>query len=692
MGAALGLLGAICAMAPVTPGAGKAPILHRYWPLYPRPKTLVVVRDVPDRQAGMVLHTLAGLVAREASRGGSEMVWGDLDHPAYLLWRREMLKRTGAKAVTLPLWEAVRRARARGVVRGYILFRYDASDRPFHQLGEVDASANVATSLCASLGAIAVPEGLEETARARGLQRLLDVRGMTEEQCFEAYKARFSRKVLAMIDPKVQECRAEAVATGAFVMSREGPLYEKALARLEPDAPILGWGIGDERRLTEPSTRWGAFQTATNWCLNLPPLSTEAPGKGFTARSLQPRPARSIWGLKWEDDVHYAAFVMSDGDNVQWLMGNFLMGENSWWGSPDRGQAPIGWTICNTDLAQVCPYTLDYLRTTAKPADDFVLMTGGYLYPDLYGASRPSAGAMRTHASRMAPYMDLSGIQALSANFTEWESPAARRSCATMAEEMPGLEGILAFQYSPYTAGKGQAYWVRGAKREVPVVSARYAIWANSPFPNDGGPAQVADWLNAMPARGHVATEESFSWVIVHAWSYFKPGAAGGAPEPALGTEPGSARGMAPVVWTAQRLQPHVRLLGPTDLLLMVRLRLRSAETLASALVALGKQISARPTTVATRASSASLTEARARLAAGAYRECFEAGKRAAALLSGPAPQTTSVPQDGVARSRGAAGVRVGSGQVAPARPSRSAPSHLRPVGRHPGRGRSAAP
>lgn len=691
MGAALCLLAAISFLAPPAPVAAKAPALHRYWPLYPRPKTLVVIRDAPNREAGMVLQTLAGLVAREAARGGSEMIWYDLDHPAYQLWRREMLKRTGAKAVTLPLWKAVSRARARGVVRGYILFRYDASDRTFHQPGELDASANVATSLCASLGAVAVPEGLEEEARTQGLERLLDARGMTEEQCFEAYQARFSRKVLAMIDPKAQECRAEAVAAGAFVMSREGALYEKALARLEPDSPVLGWGIGDERRLTEPSTRWGAFQTATNWCLNLPPLSTEAPGKGFAAQSLQPRPARSLWNLKWEDDVHYAAFVMSDGDNVQWLMGNFLMGENSWWGSPDRGKAPIGWTICSTDLAQVCPYTLDYLRTTAKPADDFVLMTGGYLYPDLYGASRPSAGAMRTHASRMAPYMGLSGIQAISANFTEWDSPAARRSCAVMAEEMPGLEGILAFQYSPYTAGKGRVYWVRGAGREVPVASARYAIWANSPFPDDGGPAQVADWLNAMPSQGPVAGEASFSWVIVHAWSYFKPGVAGGAPEPALGTEPGAARGMTPVRWCAERLQPQVRLLGPTDLLLMMRLRLRPAETLAPALAALEKQIAAHATTTATRAATASLKEARARLAAGTYRECFEAGKQAAARLSGPA-QRAPVALGGLLGPQGAAAVRAGSARVAPERPSKSVPARLRPVGRHPGPGRSAGP
>ena len=37
-------------------------------------------------------------------------------------------------------------------------------------------------------------------------------------------------------------------------------------------------------------------------------------------------------------------FVMTDGDNIQWLLNWFLTDER-WFGSNNRGQVDIGWTI-----------------------------------------------------------------------------------------------------------------------------------------------------------------------------------------------------------------------------------------------------------------------------------------------------------------------------------------------------------
>lgn len=606
--------------------------LHRYWPRYPRPAAVATVADIPDRATGTVVQTLAGLVARAELAGKCrELVWYPVEHPAYRQWLGEMVASTHARLkAPEPTWKLVARYRKLGIVKGYILYHYDDSSRGFHEEGQVDASANVATSLCASTGAIAVADTLEPQARAAGLKRLMDARGMTEEECFDRYSPRFSRKVLARIEPKCQECRAEAVAMGAFVMSSRGELYEKALARLDPDTPILGWGLGDEYRQTEPSTRWGSFQTATNWCADLPPLSTEDP-----AAMIKPGRATGLWDLKWEDGVHYASFVMSDGDNVQWLMGNFLDGERSWWGSSDRGSVPIGWTACTTDLAQVSPYTLRFLHRSATPNDDLVLMSGGYFYPDLYGASRKGVDVMKVHMARMAPYMKLAGVRAISANFTTWDSPKARVAAATMAAQVPDLQGVLAFQYSPYAAGGGKTYWVDGPRgRRVPVVSPRFGLWSQSPFPCDGGPTAIAERLNALPVLNGAATTDNFSWVIVHAWSYWRRSGQGrqATIEDVDGThasEANVARGMAPVRWCAEKLDPTVRLVKPTDLLMLMQLRLQPAATLNAGLATLAGEAQAarRPAVLGL------VKSARAMVAAGRYHEAFTLGKRARGMM-----------------------------------------------------------
>jgi hypothetical protein len=36
---------------------------------------------------------------------------------------------------------------------------------------------------------------------------------------------------------------------------------------------------------------------------------------------------------------HKVAFLMSDGDNIQWMFNNFALDATHWWGSPDRGKA-----------------------------------------------------------------------------------------------------------------------------------------------------------------------------------------------------------------------------------------------------------------------------------------------------------------------------------------------------------------
>ncbi|MES1227020.1 MAG: hypothetical protein ABUL72_00025 [Armatimonadota bacterium] len=82
------------------------------------------------------------------------------------------------------------------------------------------------------------------------------------------------------------------------------------------------------------------------------------------------------------------------------------------------------------------------------------------------------------------------------------------------------------------------------------------------------------------------ATDRCFSWVLVHAWSYFRQADATTellAEERDVAQDrftPGTERGYGPALWTTRRFAPHVVAVTPAEWLQRVRLRLRPRATL----------------------------------------------------------------------------------------------------------------
>ncbi|MBI3920359.1 MAG: hypothetical protein HY318_02985 [Armatimonadetes bacterium] len=551
-----------------------------------------------------MMETLSGLVARHAQKTGTgEYLWTGLtSNPSYEEWFRRLVAWTKPRVIdgTYSVWDLVDRYRKAGVVKGYILYQYDHTNRAWHgnpEPAQLDTSANVATTLAGLLSGIAVDESLRGKAEAAGLRMLADVREWDEARCLKEYGDRCSRDLLSMNDPKNFLTRSLAVAARAFVASRANATYDQALARLRPGVPVLGWGIGDEAQLTLPSSRWGAFQTATNWCANLPVLSAGKTGLDYPLKRLRPNHRRvRLSDLDWDDRSRFVSFVLSDGDNVQWLMLNFCLGSSAqqYWACPERGSMPFGWTIPLMDLAQLCPYTLEYLRDTATDRDDFVLLSGGYYYPDEFGIQRTGTDLMAGHAARIGRYMKAGGVRTLMVNNQHWDSPRALKSYGDYAREIPGLLGVLAVQYDDYTGGSGKVLWVKakGRRTEVPVVSARFALWAQARRPRHGGPARMAGLINEWAGSLVTKPEDRFCWIVDHCWSWFRRTQPG---EPLDSEEveqqesdrPDVSRGYRPAEWAAGSLEPSVRVVTPEELLLRLRLASRPEQTLRDWLAAL---------------------------------------------------------------------------------------------------------
>lgn len=629
-------------------GAG-AHTIYRWCPRFPIAREIWRIPFAGEVEDGMLLETAAGLAARASLHGAwRTLIYEDVDNAGYQRWFAEYCRAHRPAVLRLTLDEAIRRLRVAGIVKGYALYRFERSERPLHSAGPLDESANVATSLAPWLGAVAVSERLVERAERAGLSMIADVRDRSEQWCLAGSGHPFAVTLLGAADPKTRNARSLMVALGAFVCSGRGETYRRALARCAPDSPVVGWGCAGEDEQTIPSSRAGLFQTATNWCHNLTVFAGEGPGAGVAAQDL--RKKRSVhWSdLDWGEGRHFANLTLTDGDNVQWIMGNFVAGPEapSYYGHPERGRIPFGWGLPVPSLAQLSPRTLAEVLQKATDRDDFVLYSGGgYFYPDLYGVDRADRQALRLHAERLRGAMDLTGIRVLAFNFQKWDSAAAMAACEEFASRLPGLLGILAFQYYPYSAGEGAIRWVRGVGDDlVPVVSCRLCVWAQTGRPRDTTPAGVAAWLNRMPVTdARRAGEDCFSWVLVHAWSRFRKSEPG-APIDAEGAgvsqdrdAPGVERGYGPALWTAERLTSRVRLVTVEELLHRVRLRLEPAMALAG----YAREVERALRGKAHAPGHAELAHARVLLPRAAEdpvaaRECFETLARIARRLRAP--------------------------------------------------------
>ncbi len=563
--------------------------VQRWWPTQALPKAVVRTsnqQQFPEPRAAlqMMVQSVAGLAAKAANEGrGDELVWvnnggGDIEK-----WYERLLARHSELATPgiFEPWTLVDRYAKQGIIKGYILYRSDKSKGQNHSdRSGIDCSANVATSLAGLLDSIIVEESLEKEAKAHGLTLLADVREKTQRWCFETYKERFNRRMLCFQDPRIPHVRDLAIAHKVFTAYGSDEPTSIAMTWLQPLSPILGWNCGDEFANTALSTSYGHIQTATDWSLNLPVLMAESEKQSFPkATSFDPKT------IDWNDSRSAVTFIDTDGDNVQWLEGNFFSNE-SYWGNPERGKIPFGWSCCFDHLAQLCPQAIEYAMETRRPNDWFIEWGGGYYYPDHFGRLRTNRWELLAqHSRRTWQMMQKTNTRLIGFNFAESDSPDAHKACEVFASQTDALLAILVFQYSPYEAGAGKRFWVKDRNGiEVPVITARYSIWEHANHREHAGtPAKVARDIAETIKQTSAPQLPRYDWVVAHVWSYFKeaPGTnenAENLPQENAVVQ-GGVRGYSPVLWCTERLPTSIRAISPEEMVWRIRMEHNPSQT-----------------------------------------------------------------------------------------------------------------
>jgi hypothetical protein len=564
---------------------------HRWWPAQEAPKAIVrtdlalmqQVADPGGQRAStwlgpehMMVESVAGLAAQAVNEGrGDELVWIDMASESYAQWYQGMTNRLRLvdRGVFKP-WALVERFTRKGIVKGYILYSYDYSTGGATKLRpDSDESVNVATSLAGLLQGVLVSVGQEKQAKRLGLKLLFDARGKTEAWCFANYRDQLNRTCALVQDPQMPQCRDLAIAHRMMAIYGYDAPTPDVYAWLRPLSSVIGWNGGEEAKSVAPISRAGHTLLPCNWSMNLCALSA---GSENCDASAKPATA-AVRPPQLDESGHSVSFIMSDGDNVQWLMGAFCTDER-YWASPDRGKFPMGWGAPLACLDQACPEVLKYLKQTQPANSTLSLHGGGYFYPDLLGLDRGPAERktiLVEHARRMGYYMNRSGCSTLMLLTMDLDNPAAHEAYEIFAREIPGLLGMFVMQYYPYEAGDGKVFWVRARNAdEVPVVTCKYRLWVNTPGnkPRAGTPAKVAHAINESVRQSEAAGQRLNAWAITHVWSGFKQITGGDESAENAAGEPGAKYALTPTGWCVQRLDPKVKVVSPEELLWRIRM------------------------------------------------------------------------------------------------------------------------
>jgi hypothetical protein len=469
----------------------------------------------------MLVQSLSGLAAKAVNEGTfDEMVWIDVDMKSYKFWYKELVKRLSfEQRGTFEPWEILRRYMDAGIVKGYILYSYDFSEGgTYTERENIDRSANVAATVAGLADAVMISEGQKQRADEMGLEMIMDVRGKDMNWCYAEYRNLVNRNALLTVDPKVPNNRALSIAHGFACAYGVEESTERFCKLLNSPAPIFGWNCGDEAKQTGLATGYGNFQTASNWAYNLPLLSAgTAEDEPAKVKTLNPA------DIEWNDRRHPVAMLMSDGDNLQWLTGNFFFND-SYWASQYHGDFPMSWTTCVSHMVQTCPEAVDYLART-QPRNASVIEYGaGYYYPDLFAEKRSNRlSYLRRHARDINVQLQKSGTNVFGFITMDYDSEDAFDAYRVYAQELDSVIGMVAIQYYPYNGGNGEVFWFENSSGvEIPVITATHSTWQHARWENGGTPSHMARLVSEQAAQGSDPLVPDYSLLAMHAWSQFQ--------------------------------------------------------------------------------------------------------------------------------------------------------------------------
>ncbi len=554
-----------------------------YFPEQLAPTKLTIITDVNVNTGASLsfdvidLHRLAqslsGLAAQGVNEGtNDEMIWINNTNEYYATWLSLTKSRLGiaeADVTQRTLWEAVDYFKDKGLVKGYVLYSRDesmdsdgVSTGYYEDRTGTDTSVNAATVIAGLNGCVIFSEELAETTDAinSGISKLADATTLSTTDVWSQYSSQVNKDVVFSIDPKVAHNRDMVIAHKGMIYFGVDTDADAVVSGMNAITPVLGWNKGGEDAHTGLVSKYGLFNTVSNWVNNMTTISAGSKSYNLSPAQIG-RPDASQIDFD-ETGKIYHSFVMSDGDNTAWMSNDFHKAH--FLGYPNLNTIPMSWTGAMGLTSMLNPAAWTTITTTMPSTNSFIEFGGGYQYPDLFGSERTDQlDTFRDFMKKVNMNMKRGNVKMFGyISRYDVNSSTMQSINQIIVDEIEDLTGVYAVQYSPYNAGEGEVYYYTNPDGiDIPVISPKYLLWEDVSITNAGDPSEVSALVNAE-TDDHTIT-------MVHAWSQFA-----GMP-----TDDNQNQGMYAVAETVGKLDADVKVVGIEELFWRIRMKDKPEQT-----------------------------------------------------------------------------------------------------------------
>lgn len=454
------------------------------------PKLLYIISDnnMTNAEQTMIV-TLQGLIASKSDKQIYILSSGE---PDYKIWLDDLNKNYNVKCKVInDPWKLIDKFKS--YINGYVL--YSTVKEP---------SINNACTLASLNDSIVIDEAIESILNDHGITNLIgDCRETDKYWAFNTlWNSGLNHStVLELPSNKYMSLRDYAILSKSLVFYEDDihdtTLREAIFSCMDDGGRILGWGP-DEHTNVSIASSFGVDMIAADWSYNLSVLSSYP-----STEILQNINSE----VSEEDGVHYITFIMSDGDNQQWLLGsNFNM--KNWFGSPHRGKFNLGWSL-SPSLYYLAPTVFNKYYESAsstKYNDNYVVAASGngYMYPSKYPADK-----LISYTKKLNEYM--SNVDAHNVLILDDEA-FYRKDLWDKYTCNSNIDGLLYLNYDINNAYKGKIIW----SNDKPIISCRDLLWGGIEDEN-----QLLSNINNRIDCGYTNIQDpnSYTFVYVHVWS-----------------------------------------------------------------------------------------------------------------------------------------------------------------------------
>lgn len=381
-----------------------------------------------------------------------------------------------------------------------------------------DVAINMAATVSAAYDILGVPYGLKNRLIDIGLKELADlaeVKGTPSERQKTVFDYCFDRLnkdglIHQVVEPNNFHLRLRDLAIykrRACIYtdeSAEGKAFRKyVLSKLDKNIPVYGWNV-DEIAFIKDISSFGDYALPSDWSCN---------HSYFSQEDISVKQSRTEHPVA--KNKHYAALVVSDGDNIQWLERDFAM-KNGAFGQRSRSASryKMTWTL-SPSLIKLCPRVAEDIYSGARE-DYFIAGVSGIGYANLLEYPTEHLDEFTEKTYKAMQKSDLKVVCMLD-NVANTQNVSLVQTVLSKYSRFENIDGgVWELDPDRYGSGKGKIFWSDGK----PFVSVRFTMW----HPSCDMGQVTAEWLenlaeelNAMPADP--TSERGYSIVNVHPWT-----------------------------------------------------------------------------------------------------------------------------------------------------------------------------